>query len=135
MFKSVEIKTDQRQELIVITDQVQKAITESGVKEGICIIYCPHTTAGLTINSYLDPATVADLQFEIDRLIPTRVDFIHTFDTPSDAAGHVKATLIGGQLSLIVHDNKLVMGGSQGLIFWEYDGPRSRKVFLKIIEC
>ena len=134
MFKSIEIKTHQRQEMLVITEQVQNAITESGIKEGICLVYCPHTTAGLTINSYLDPATAADLQFEIDRLVPTRVDFIHTFDTPSDASGHVKATLIGGQLSLIVHEGKLAIGGSQGLFFWEYDGPRSRKVFVKIIE-
>ena len=135
MFQSIEIQTNKRQELVLITAEVQNAITQSGVKEGICLLFCPHTTAALIVNSYLDPATAADLQVEIDRLVPTRTDFIHTFDTPSDASGHIKSSFIGGQLSLIIHKNQLMIGGSQGLFFWEYDGPRSRQVFLKITEC
>lgn len=134
MFITIAVKTESRQELRLITEAVQTAITESGIKEGLCLVYCPHTTAGITANSYLDPATLADLQAEIDRLVPTRVDFQHIFDTPSDAAGHIKASLIGNQLAVIIHEGRLVLGESQGLFFWEYDGPRSRRVYLKIIE-
>jgi secondary thiamine-phosphate synthase enzyme len=133
MFLTVDVKTERRQELRLITNEVQAAITNSGVKEGICLIFCPHTTAGLTINSYLDPDTLVDLQHEIDRLVPTRTDFKHIFDTPSDAAGHIKASLSGIHLTVIIHEGQIVLGHSQGLLFWEYDGPRSRRVHLKII--
>lgn len=134
MLKEIPIETQERQALVLVTDQVQQAIAESGVQSGICILFSPHTTAGLTINSYLDPATAKDLQFEIDRLVPTRIDFVHIFDTPSDAAGHIKSSLIGNQLTLIIQDGKAILGGSQGIFFWEYDGPRKRKVIAKIIE-
>lgn len=134
MFITIDVKTNQRQELHLVTDAVQNAIAESGVKEGICLIFCPHTTAGVTINSYLDPDTAADLQDEIDRIVPTRTDFKHIFDTPSDAAGHIKASLIGSHLMVIIEEGKAVLGHSQGLFLWEYDGPRSRRLQLKIIE-
>jgi len=133
MFITIDVKTNQRQELYLVTDAVQNAIAESGIKEGICLIFCPHTTAGVTINSYLDPATAADLQDEIDRIVPTRTDFKHIFDTPSDAAGHIKASLIGSHLMVIIKEGKAVLGHSQGLFLWEYDGPRSRRLQLKII--
>ncbi len=133
MFTTIKVPTERRQELRLVTEAVQQAVAASGVQEGICLIFCPHTTAGVTINSYLDPATAADLQAEIDRLVPTRLDFTHIFDTPSDAAGHIKASLIGSHLMLIVHEGKAVLGGSQGIFFWEYDGPRARQLQLKII--
>ena len=133
MFKTIHLATKQRQELCLISEAIQQAIAESGVQEGICVIYCPHTTAALTINSYLDPDTLVDLQEEIDRLVPTRTTFKHIFDTPSDAAGHIKASLSGIQLTLIIHQGKAVLGGSQGVLFWEFDGPRARQVHLKIM--
>ena len=116
-----------------MTEQVQSAVAESGIAEGIALLYCPHTTGGITANSYLDPDTAADLQDEIDRLVPTRTDFKHIFDTPSDAAGHIKASLIGNQMALIIHEGKAVLGHSQGIFFWEYDGPRKRQLYLKIM--
>ena len=134
MLTTIDIRTEQRQELRLITSAVQEVIADSGVQEGICLIYCTHTTAGVTANSYLDPDTAVDLQAEIDRLVPTRVDFTHIFDTPSDAAGHIKASLIGNQLLVIIHEGQVVLGESQGLFFWEYDGPRSRRLHLKILE-
>jgi secondary thiamine-phosphate synthase enzyme len=134
MYIELEIPTECRQELHLVSDIIQSAITDSKVKEGICLIYCPHTTAGLTINSYMDPSTAADLQDEIDRLVPTRLNFKHQFDTPSDAAAHIKTSLIGANLSVIIHEGKVLLGHSQGIFLWEYDGPRSRKLLLKIIE-
>jgi secondary thiamine-phosphate synthase enzyme len=133
MLTIIDVPTSQRQELCLVTDAVQAAIAASRVQEGMCLIYCSHTTAGVTINSYLDPDTAVDLQGEIDRIVPTRTDFKHIFDTPSDAAGHIKASLIGSHLLLIIHEGKAVLGHSQGIFFWEYDGPRARRLHLKIM--
>jgi len=132
-FQTLILETPERQALVVITDEVRRVVRESGVAEGLCVVFCPHTTAGLTINSALDPATALDLWHELDRIVPTRVDFIHTFDTPSDAAGHIKATLVGSQLTLIVHDATLVLGSAQGVFLCEFDGPRRRQVHVKVV--
>jgi len=132
-FQTLSLETPERQALVLITDAVRRVVRESGVAEGLCVVFCPHTTAGLTINSALDPATALDLRHELDRIVPTRVDFIHTFDTPSDAAGHIKATLVGSQLTLIVHDGTLVLGSAQGIILCEFDGPRRRQVHVKVV--
>lgn len=122
------------QEMILITDQVMEVVRKSGVREGLCFLFIPHVTGALTINSYLDPNTSLDLIDEIDRVIPTRVDFHHILDTPADASAHVKASIIGTDLTLIINDGNVLLGPSQGIFFWEYDGPRTRKVMVKIIE-
>ncbi len=132
-FQTLSLETPERQALVVITEEVRRVVRESGVAEGLCVVFCPHTTAGLTINSALDPATALDLRYELDRIVPTRVDFIHTFDTPSDAAGHIKAMLVGSQLTLIVHDGALVLGSAQGVFLCEFDGPRRRQVHVKVV--
>ena len=133
MYSTINLDTPERQIFVSITEQVRQVVFDSGCSSGICLVFCPHTTAGLTINSYLDPATLLDLQGELDRLVPTRVDFQHIFDTPSDAAGHVKALLTGTELTLIVEEANLVLGESQGLFFCEFDGPRTRRVLVKMI--
>ena len=134
MFKEITIKSSERHDWLNLLDEIKAIVAESGVKEGLCLVYNPHTTAGLFINSYLDPKTPEDIMQEWDRLIPTRFDFKHQFDTPSDAAGHVKSTLMGNELSFILHDGELVIGHSQGIVFAEFDGPRNRRVFVKILE-
>jgi len=131
---TLEVETHSGQEMILLTDQVQELIKRAGVKEGLCFLFVPHVTAALTINSYLDPNTSLDLVDEVDRVIPTRVDFHHILDTPADASAHVKSSLIGSDLTLIIHAGLLLLGASQGIFFWEFDGPRSRKVMVKIIE-
>ena len=133
MFTQIDIQTEERQSLVLVTDQVQAAIATSGVPAGIGLLYCPHTTAAITVNSYLDPNTAADLHDEIDRLVPTRTNFKHIFDTPADASGHIKASLIGNHLPLIIEDGQAVLGHSQGIFLWEYDGPRTRQLYLKIL--
>jgi secondary thiamine-phosphate synthase enzyme len=134
MFEKISLRTSSRQELISITDRVKAIVAESGVQEGMCYIYCPHSTAGLTINSPFDPNTWKDVVSEIDRIVPTRVDFFHTGDTPSDAAAHVKSTLVGVDAAVIVHEGKLMLGWSQGLLFAEFDGPRNREYYVKVVE-
>lgn len=115
-----------------ITENVKKTVEESGVKEGTCIVYNPHSTAGVTVFSPWDPEGFKDLDEEIRRLIPTKVDFRHQHDTPQDAAGHVKSSLLGVSISFIVTEGKLLLGGSQGIYFLEFDGPRNREYFVKI---
>ncbi len=133
MFKEIALKSEEQQTWINLTEEVRAIVEGSGVEEGICIIYNPHTTAGLFVNSYLDPNTPKDILHEWDRLIPTRYNFYHQFDTPTDAAGHVKSTLMGVEATLIIHEGKLMLGHSQGIIFAEFDGPRERKIYVKVI--
>lgn len=116
-----------------LTDQIQAIVAESGVQEGICIVHVPHTTAGVTITSKWDETDFSDIKSEMRRIVPTRVDFAHQFDTPEDAAGHIKSILIGANMTLIVHEGKLLLGSSQGIFFLEFDGPRSRKCQIKVI--
>lgn len=115
-----------------ITPEVKKTVEESGVQEGICIVYNPHSTAGLAVYSPWDPAGFVDLDEEISRLIPTKVDFKHQHDTPQDAAGHVKSALLGVSGTFIIHEGKLLIGGSQAIYFLEFDGPRKREFYVKI---
>ncbi|MEG0540825.1 MAG: secondary thiamine-phosphate synthase enzyme YjbQ [Angelakisella sp.] len=131
MLKSFPIET-KLNDVINITEDIKKFVEESGVKSGSCIVFTPHTTAGLTITSFWDPMGFEDLQDEICRVIPTRIDFKHQHDTPQDAAGHVKSSLIGVSIPLIIDEGKLVLGSSQGIFFLEFDGPRKRKFQVKI---
>jgi len=133
MLKKFPLQTNVREGLVNITDEVRSVVRESGVKEGLCVVYIPHTTAALTINSVLDPTTPIDIAEEIHRLVPTRVDFHHIYDTPADAAGHIKSTLVGVSLTLLVVDGDLALGGSQFIQFFEFDGPRSRQVWVRVM--
>ena len=134
MFKEIKVNTEKSECLVNITEEVQQVVAESGVKEGICVIFVPHTTAAVTINSCMDSMTPLDIVDEVHRLVPTRVDFKHIYDTPADAAGHIKSVLVGSNLSLIIKDGQLTLGGSQSILFFEFDGPRKRKVQLRIIK-
>lgn len=131
MLKKFNITTTYN-EVHDITKSVKQTVLESGVQEGTCVVYNTHSTAGLTIFSPWDPNGFVDLEEEIRRLIPTKVDFKHQHDTPQDAAGHVKCALLGVSLTFIIHEGKLLVGGSQGIYFLEFDGPRNREFYVKI---
>lgn len=133
MIKEIPFNTHQQQCWINLLGEVKAIVTESGIQEGICIVHNPHTTSGIFINSYLDPNTPEDILHEWDRLIPTRFDFFHQNDTPTDASGHVKSALMGVSVTLIIHQGILVLGHSQGIVFAEFDGPRNRKLIVKVI--
>lgn len=120
-------------DVLSLTEQIEAVIAASGVQEGICVLQIPHTTAGLAITSKWDETDFADIKSEMRRLVPTRVDFCHQFDTPEDAAGHIKSVLVGSNMTLIVRAGKPLLGHSQGVFFLEFDGPRKRKCFVKVI--
>jgi secondary thiamine-phosphate synthase enzyme len=134
MLTKIKLQTPPKESLINITEQVKEAVRASGVQEGMCVLLVPHTTAAVTLNSALDAATASDIIGDVRRLIPTRVDFNHIYDTPADAAGHIKSTLIGASLALIVTKGELLLGGSQFILFYEFDGPRQRQVNIRIME-
>jgi secondary thiamine-phosphate synthase enzyme len=133
MMNNISIETPHGESLTDITAQVREFVTSMGVEDGICICLVPHTTAAITVNSALDNATLDDLVTEMGRLVPKRVDFAHQYDTPADAAGHVKAALVGHNVTLFIADGKLLLGGSQSVLFFEFDGPRTRTVQVKVI--
>ncbi len=133
MMTVIDIETPAGDALVDITAQARAAVAESGVAAGLCVLIVPHTTAGITINSNLDMATPADLLAEIQRLVPKRVDFAHQYDTPADAAGHIKAALVGQSVTLAIEAGELLLGGSQSIMFFEFDGPRRRSIQVKII--
>ena len=110
---------------------MHEAVTASGVKDGICVVFVPHTTAGLSISSFWDPKGLEDIHDDIDRLVPTRIDFKHQFDTPQDASSHVKSVIVGVSLTLIIAEGAPLLGHSQGMFFNEFDGPRQRQFFVK----
>jgi secondary thiamine-phosphate synthase enzyme len=134
MFHEIKVDTPRGDALIDITEQVKAVVAESGVQDGLCVLFVPHTTAAITLNSALDPATATDIIADLRRLVPTRVDFVHQYDTPADAAGHVKAALVGHSITLIIAGGKLTLGSSQFVLFYEFDGPRARRVQAKIME-
>lgn len=134
MHETVSFETSLGDSLTDITDQVRSVVKARGVQSGICFVVVPHTTAAVTINSGLDPATPQDIVEDVRRLVPTRTDFHHIVDTPSDAAAHVKASLVGNTETVLIEDGDLVLGHSQSLLFFDFDGPRKRRVLVKIIE-
>ncbi len=124
--ESLEIRTRQRTEFIEITDQVRQAVRSTGIKQGICIVYCPHTTAAITVNENADPDVVHDMLLWLDRVIPQQqADFRHG-EGNSDA--HIKSSLVGASATLLIENGDLVLGRWQGIYFCEFDGPRTRGV-------
>ncbi len=129
---TVNIKTD-KNGLFEITHDVKAAIHNSGIQSGIAVLWVPHSTAGVTVVSRMDELGLLDIEDEVNRLVPTRVDFKHQYDTPSDAAGHIKSAIIGVSISLIVDGGELVCSPGSGIFFFEFDGPRKRRYHIKII--
>lgn len=126
---TISVNTKAREEFVEITSEVQQAVAESGVKDGTCLVFCPHTTAGLTINENADPDVVSDILKHLRKMVPNE-GFAHS-EGNSDA--HIKASLMGPSLNLIVKDGRLVLGTWQGIYFCEFDGPRNRKVHVGVI--
>ena len=130
MIKNISVKTGTRTELVNITSDIQKAVSDSGVKNGVCYVYVPHTTAALTINEGADPSVVKDILSTMNEKCPQRADYLH-MEGNSDA--HLKTSLFGSSETIIIDSGKLLLGTWQAIFFCEFDGPRSRKVIVKIM--
>ncbi len=115
--------------MLNITNEIRKITLTSGIKEGVCRIFVPHTTAGITINENADPSVIKDVINYLRKIIPQNANFSHS-EGNSDA--HIKSSLIGPSLDVIIHERRLMLGTWQGIMFAEFDGPRHRKVFVQI---
>jgi secondary thiamine-phosphate synthase enzyme len=129
--REIKVISNKRCEMIDITSDVQKIIKKEDIKNGLAIIYVPHTTAGITINEGADPSVQRDIIENLKKIIPESGDY-HHLEGNSDA--HIKASLIGSSVTVIIENNRLVLGTWQHIFFFEGDGPRNRKVFLELIK-
>jgi secondary thiamine-phosphate synthase enzyme len=130
MFETFSVSTPSRVCMINIDSEVERIIKKTGIKNGICVVFVPHTTAGVTINEGADPAVISDITDTMNNLIPVREHYRH-MEGNSDA--HIKTSLVGSSEHIIIEDGKPVMGTWQRIFFCEFDGPRNRKVYVKII--
>ncbi len=126
----LSVKTDRRTQLVDVTAKVQKAASAAGVRSGICYLYVPHTTAGITINECADPDVARDVEGALDRLVPATGTYRHS-EGNSDA--HIKAVLVGVSQTVPVEGGKLALGRWQGVFLCEFDGPRERKLCVKLV--
>ena len=130
MVETLAVKTSSRVELLDITHLIQKVVAESGVKSGLCMVYVPHTTAAVTINENADPDVKMDIIKELNKIVPFNDHYSHL---EGNAAAHIKSSLVGTSEILVVEEGSLVLGTWQGICFCEFDGPRSRKVLVKVV--
>ena len=130
MLKEITIQTNTQTQILDITAQVQKVVSESGITEGLCCVFVPHTTAGVTINENADPSVKQDIVKELNKVIPFNDNYSHL---EGNSAAHIKASIIGSSVNIPVKDNNLLLGTWQGICFCEFDGPRTRKFYVKIV--
>ena len=130
MIQTFQVKSQGRTDLIDITSSVQEAVQKSGVRDGICFIFIPHTTAAITINENADPSVTQDLVMAFDRIVPPEGRFHHL---EGNSPAHIKSSLLGCSQTLFVESGKLALGTWQGIFFCEFDGPRVRKVYVKVV--
>lgn len=124
------VESRHQNEMIEISDQVRSAVARSGICNGLALVFTPHTTAAVTINENADPDVVTDMLHGLDRLVPLRDNYRHL---EGNSAAHIKSSLIGAGETLIVADGTTVLGTWQGIYFCEFDGPRTRKVLVRVL--
>lgn len=130
MLRYIDIRSKSRIEFIDITPMIQDVLKDSGVKNGICYLYVPHTTAGITINEGADPTVQRDIQNILNKIAPHEMNYFHK---EGNADAHIKSTLVGTSVNVIIDDGRLLLGRWQSIFFCEFDGPRQRKVAVKFI--
>jgi secondary thiamine-phosphate synthase enzyme len=127
MKQTISVNSRSRTELIDITGQVQEAVKKSGLKNGVCHLFVPHTTAGITINEGADPSVKRDILTSLNRLVPFEGDYQHA---EGNSAAHIKTTMVGTSAICLIEDSQLVLGTWQAIFFCEFDGPRTRRVYI-----
>ena len=131
MIQTFQVRTSKKTEFVDITRSVQEAVKKTGVGEGICFIFIPHTTAAVTVNENADPSVCQDILMELNSLVPFQNRYQHL---EGNSPAHIKASLIGCSQTVLVESGKLALGTWQGIFFCEFDGPRNRKVHVKVMK-
>ena len=133
VFEEFRVKTPQREVLLEITSEIRNRVRNSGIHEGVCRVFVPHTTAGITINENADRSVMKDVTNYLNKLIPKDGSLGYSFkhmEGNSDA--HIKCSLTGSSIEMLIHEGKLMLGTWQGCYFAEFDGPRTRKVYIQV---
>ena len=130
MVRYINLRSRERTEFIDITEKIQEALKETGIGSGVCNIFVPHTTAGVTVNEGVDPTVQRDIQTFLNKMVPFDGDYHHR---EGNSSAHIKTTLTGVSQTVLVDEGRLVLGTWQSIFFCEFDGPRHRRVALKII--
>ena len=128
----LSVKTSARTELIDITSHITKQIKQSGIRDGLCMLYVPHTTGAVTINESADPSVRGDIEMVLNQIVPWEANYKHL---EGNSPAHVKATLVGASELLAIENGALVLGTWQGIFFCEFDGPRTRKIHVRIMDA
>jgi secondary thiamine-phosphate synthase enzyme len=126
--ETIRLGTAAQREFIDITDRVQESVKRLKILDGICVVYVPHTTAGLTVNENADPSVQQDIIMALDRVVPPEQPYKHG---EGNSPAHIKASLLGSSVTVFVESGRLVLGTWQGICFCEFDGPRNRRVYVK----
>lgn len=126
----LQVKTSQHSEMVDLTSQVQRVVSDSGVSNGSVIVYIPHTTAGVTINENADPDVVHDMLKQLEVMVPWKQPFYQHME--GNSASHVKASMMGSSATVLIENGRMVLGRWQGIWFCEFDGPRSREAFVRV---
>jgi secondary thiamine-phosphate synthase enzyme len=132
VIQTFQMRTSKQTEFIDITRFVQEAVKKTGVEEGICFIFIPHTTAGVTINENADPSVSQDIVMELNKMIPLQDRYQHL---EGNSPAHIKASLVGSSQTVFIESGKLALGTWQGIFFCEFDGPRNRNVYVKVVRA
>ncbi|MDI6697645.1 MAG: secondary thiamine-phosphate synthase enzyme YjbQ [Candidatus Saccharicenans sp.] len=127
----LNLLTSGREEFLNITGKIQALVRESGLRSGLAVIFCPHTTCGLTINEQADPEVRADILMALRKIVPDNLPWAHS---EGNSPAHLKTSLLGSSLSVLIENGELVLGTWQGIFLCEFDGPRNRKVLVKLLE-
>lgn len=130
MLVKLSVRTNRRIEFVDITAELERVIQTSGIKEGICVVFVPHTTCGVTINEHADPSVVTDVSSRLSHLAPRDAAYSHL---EGNADAHVKTSLVGVSQTVIVQGGRLLLGTWQGVFLCEFDGPRTRTVYVKLV--
>ena len=128
----LSVKTRERTELIDITSDINQLIQKSGIDQGLCMVYVPHTTAAVTINESADPSVKSDILMILNQIIPWEANYRHM---EGNSPAHIKSTLVGSSELIAIENRRLILGTWQGIFFCEFDGPRNRKVNISITEA
>lgn len=132
MIHRLEVATSSRAQMVDVTREVQRAVSENGVQEGFCHIYVPHTTAGIAINENADPSVAQDILAVLEKMAPRGGSYRHL---EGNADSHVKASIVGSSETVLIEGGRLVLGTWQGLFLCEFDGPRRRRLLIKLVEA
>jgi secondary thiamine-phosphate synthase enzyme len=130
MIRHIRVKSNSRTELVDITQPVQRVVAESGVRSGVCYVYVPHTTSGVTINENSDPNVGRDILKELNKIIPFDDNYGHS---EGNSAAHIKSSIIGVSKAVPIEEGRLALGTWQAVFFCEFDGPRDRRVLVKVM--